>query len=191
MHHTIEKLKLENCKGNVLDEFKHTFQYVHLLVFSSSSVDKLQIKSKNRKMCDLFPELNSLHLLETSPSDWEFINGRFPRLRKLIVELPRAKKQNNLLTVQLVKFLKLNSHIENLMIDHINLRLLREINATLTKLDSLELIGLSEDYNNLECTDIQFDTVEFLAIESSEMNEIPSKIMFNRLTTFNLKRIFQ
>lgn len=184
---TIEKLKLENCKGNVLDELTQTFQYAHHLLYSSSSVDKLQIKSKNRKMCDLFPELNFLHLQHTGVPAWEFIVGTFPRLRKLIVELPRSSKQNNILTVHLVKFLKMNTYIQNLVIENSNLRLLQEVNATLTQLESLELLDLSENYDNLECPAIQFSTVEFLAIESTQIDEIPLNIMFERLSAFNLK----
>lgn len=168
------ELSLEGCGGNVLDELRKPFERIGKLHFSTDQFGDLKI-SEDLKLTQLFPELRILEVGHTSVADWAFFDGHFPHL--FMLEL---HKQIPDVQPHVVDFLKNNTRIETLIIDHINPQLLMEVRENLPLLRSLRIVLLAEDSNQRSNT-INFNTVTKFTLESYHSIKIPDYITFDRL----------
>lgn len=182
---TLEMLHLENCKENHLLELKNEFTNVRTLILLCSSND--EHISGDFKMNKIFSNLYELHLKHMTTNDWTIIEDKWPKLRKLSVQLSKAKEQNELQTSKLLNFIRINSQIDDLMIQHSSWRFLKKIIEILPQLKSLSLINLSTNSVNYEGEPIDFKAVKYLFIESEYKHEIPTKMTFNQLDRLGLK----
>lgn len=183
---TISNLTVKNCKENVLDNLKGTFQNVRSLTLSTLSTSKLDISSQSIKLNQTFPNLNRLHLGSTKDTDWILIDGVFSELIHLNVMVPRTfKNKSRPIDSHVLNLLHSNSQIETLTLGQSTLKLLNKA-STLLHLRALKLNGLSDKYFNYKGGPIRFDTLETLSIAMDRRNAIPENVKFIQIKTLIL-----
>lgn len=183
---TLDTLTLQECANNMLDDLQSNFSSISILTFSSSLNNHLNIRSDAPKMTDIFPNLNTLHLGQTIPSDWKFIGKTFPCLNFLRVELESKLRQNFNIDEQVINFLKENSNIPALSISYSNLKFLKECFGILPHIEQLELTFFSKNYNNYEGEPIRFEKLKGLTIESLYDDVYLEHIHFDQLQNLNM-----
>lgn len=177
----LRELNLTRCRGNVLVELKTVFSGVISMVFS---VDKTEIFiSTGQKLSFHFPNLQNFIVLNARISDWDFINGHFPKLVKFSVKIP-SDKQTKIDETKIIDFLKSNTQIDTLEIRSPSLKLLRATNDILQNLMSLKLSSIDSDYSNYIDDAIHFNSVKELIIKSISI--APKMIFFNQLMKLSL-----
>lgn len=176
-------LYLQNCKDDILNGLKSEFTNLGILRFSSHS-DELKLECN--KLNKLFPNLLRFHIENTEPSHWRWIDGNLPKLTQLDVELPRTTGDDGVYESQITKFLKVNPQIERLKIEQANLKLIAAANELLPKLDYLKLEQLSTDYLNHQGDPIHFQHLKHLSLRPYHIDEIPGKLIFEKLQNFEL-----
>lgn len=179
-------INFENCKGTVLDGLKKPFENVTILTFASSQMEKLQVKD-DQKLCNFFPNTNSLSIERIQSSDWKLIDCSFPKIFSINLNLPKKQQQHTVNGSKISSFFKKNSKMYTLILKNANLKVLNEANKHLSNIQSLEINGLSEDYY----LDFQNDTINFkftslLTIRNIPINIYPEWINFNSLSYFAL-----
>lgn len=115
---SVGSIALEHCYGRILNGLQDVFDNVYNLKFSSITTAKytgIQMDSKTVKFSQLFPNVYSVILEETVASDWILLDA-MPRMRKLNVQLPRKKDENEVLTSNVINFLRMNPQIRQLSI---------------------------------------------------------------------------
>lgn len=176
---SLKTLTLDAYKGNVLGELKNPFPQVISLIFSTNTTEKFN--NKNRKLNELFPNLEHFGVDNKHASDLDFIDGHFPKLINFNVILPWLKNEpNEIDEVNIINFLKNNKQIDTLKIGRTNLKLLKAANEILPNLVSLRISTLSDKYSDYEGDAVQFKTVKELIIKSKG-DKIPKTIFFGSL----------
>lgn len=174
----------DNCFGNVLSKLETTFPKVNKLQFSSHSSKKFQINPTNRKFNELFPNLNSLVLLQTRITDWTSIIGPYPMLESLESELPAEKTLNGIDETQFIKLFEDNKQITEIEFRRITLKLLKEINDLLINFDTLTINSIVPNhYLNYQGDGIRSQCITYLTING---NEFPLAFFFDKLEQLNL-----
>lgn len=177
---SLQKVELKFCKANVLNDFTNIFESVTSLTFSSSLLDRFD-GCEGQTLNILFPNVKHLYVKHTKASDWPFIDGNFPNLTLFEVELPEVNEHNDVNETYVSSFLKNNSHIDTLSIQHANLKLLMEVKDNLHKLRTLKIDQLSQNYLDYQGDTIHFNEVRKLTIKSGRKEKFPEKIVFDQL----------
>lgn len=180
-NHCFESLKdlnLLNCKAIVLSDLKDSFQNVQTLQFSSHLNDKLQFTTE--KMCEIFPNIETLYIRHTISSDWTFIHGNFNKLQLLNVQLPRVPDRNGIDRSHVANFLSMNTHLPALTVTYCSVNLLSEISEILPRLNRLQIYGLSNERYSGD--PIHFNHLTTLWLYCSQDSEIPENVIFHKLT---------
>lgn len=184
LNESLAKLRLINCKEDVLDGLNNKFVSVVTLEYSSSSTESLQC-TECKKLSEIFPNVKYLYIGYTRISDWEIFNGTFPKLNDFYVELPPQEGKNADET-QIASFLNKNMQIKRLEIRNTTLKLLNETNNILPTIDVLTLKGLSQNYSDNGGKNIGLNRVKFLHIERIDDDKIPTNILFQKLNGFRM-----
>lgn len=181
---SLSTFKLHNCKAKVFDALKKTFSGVTLLLFSSSASENFDF-AVDQKLETFFPNINMLLLDHIKASDWPFIDGSFPKMTFLRLNLPHIGIDE----LKIDEFLNKNVQIDELRMIGMNLKLLKAVSENLPKLTTLELVSMFEDHLNIQNESIHFGSVKSLTIESNRSDKIPEKIVFDQLQelTLNIK----
>jgi len=177
-------LALRNCKGTILDEWKNPLPNLVEFSFSSSSKDKLNVKS-GKKLYELLPEVEILKFDYTRDSDWSFIGDEFSDLNNFQVVLPEANEQDGPDDFHVLNLLQNSKNVEYLTITNTNLKLLNGINKNVPELKNLTLESLSKDYSNNKLETVEFKNVKYLNIDI-KTNAFPEKLFFSGLEGFQL-----
>lgn len=174
-------LKLEDCKGNMLDDLKNTFPNVVRVNFSSSSSQKLVVNQDADTFDKIFPKISSLSIGYTRASDWALIGQEFPYLSYFYVDLPKLSVEELPNTTCVENVINKSPAIQKLSIKHSTLNFLKTLNRMLPGLKSLELRLLSMEYFNYNASQpkIHFEDVRSLSIQKDcQSDRIPEHIAF-------------
>lgn len=184
---SLEILYLENCNGNILNEFASPILSVTVLKWltkAESSSETVEIK----KLTDIFPNVILLILKNIKSSDLVLIDGKFANLMVLRMELPKIVDE-----MLIVSFLQNNPTVQTLEIQYASFDLLKQINQILPNLEVLTLESLPKNYAVFKSDPIRFDQVKKLTIDVKfhELNA-PENIIFNQLEelTLNIRSKF-
>lgn len=170
-YETLEKIRLLNCKGDVLDRLKNEFKKIKVVRFSSSVSEDLTFDTHGHRMQNIFPTLSVLRVYHTTPSDWTFINGKFPHLKAFEVHLPQTIQNDTINSWHISSFLMNNKKIRDLTIVHPTLKLLKVVNEKLDQLERLGIVGLSGSYLNILNKPFQFRQLKHLMLCPNLENE--------------------
>lgn len=184
---TLEKIQLLNCKSSVLDRLRNEFKYMNEVKFSSSVSECLIFDRDDHQMSNIFPTLNSLHVHHTTPSDWTFIKGKFEQLRVLDVHLPQTIRDDTINGWHISSLFMNNQRIRDLTIVNPTLKLLKVVNEKLRQLESLNIVGLSDNYLSILNKPFQFRPLQQLMLHPNHENQIPRKINFPKLKELTLQ----
>lgn len=189
-HESLYVLKLEDCKGNMLDDLKNTFTNVERLIFSSSSSQKLVVGQDAITFNLIFPKVSSLSIGYTRASDWTLIGQEFPYLNYFYVDLPKVGVEELPNSTCVENVIDKSPAVEKLSIKHSSLSFLKELNRMLPGLKSLELRLLSIDYFNYNASQpkIHFENVVSLAIQKDcQSDRVPEHIAFPEVEDVQLQ----
>lgn len=187
---SLDKLFLEDCKGNMLAYLTKPFPKVTHLTFSSSKNDQLKRNTNHFNFTSIFTSLHSLNLSVSymTKSDWDYIgNCKWPSIEDLYIALRKPAEQNAEDSLYLRRFLQTNPQISFLSVNKANLNILEEANNLLPELFQLELKGLSEDYFNYQGDQVRFENVKLATIMTDSENELPGMIAFDQLDHLTLR----
>lgn len=181
---SLTHLTIENCKENVLDELKSTFQHVMMLKFSTNLPnDQHSVSDNGITFGDIFPNLIVLTLGHTRVPDWKLIGNNFPNITYLSAESPMIENSNDPDETFVVELIKNSRKIIELILVEPSLVLLKMAKKKLPKLKTLTLKNISQKYANSR-RDIHFDHVKYLTIHSN--GAVPRNIVFDHLELLDL-----
>lgn len=185
---SVQAITLEHCHGRTLNGLRNVFLNVYNLKFSSITTEKyigVQVDPEAIKFNQIFPNVYSMIIERTVPSDWLLFDGQMLKMRKFTVQLPRTKDENEILTPYVINFLRTNKQIRHLIVKNCNLRLLKEARDVLPEINFLELTGLSQNYLNYIGEPIYFK-IRYLVVSGSNQNEFYTNIVFEGLEWLSL-----
>lgn len=173
----LELLYLENCNGNILNEFTNPILSVTELSWLTKAESSLNSPAEIKKLSEIFPSVSLLYLKNIKSSDWIFTDGQFVNLIIVRLELPKVMDE-----LPVVSFLQNNPTVQSLEIQYSSLRLLKKINQILTNLEVLTLESLPKDNAKFKGDPILFDNVKTLTIDVKfhEFNA-PENMIFPQL----------
>lgn len=169
---TLKALNLKGCKGSSLNGFTSTFNNVKLLTLTTYSVPPLE---SDRKLNEIFPNLNAFIIGVTQSSDWKIIGGNFANMTVLEVDMKEGLPNSNVTT-----FLKFNPQVKVLVVGRGNLTLLREVKEIYPQLDHLYLKYLPTSFSENNTETVHFNTLKQLTFVS-DMGESPANIQFDNI----------
>lgn len=181
---TLKSLYLTECYGKVLDELKNQFSEVFTL--SITTAKHFEFSDKNRKLNQLFPNIQFFLASDMSVSEWTFIDGEFPFLNSFHVKLSE-KTGNAFDESHIASFLKKNTQIKEISIIDSSLKALKDANDILSNLNSLEIDGLSKNYGDDKIDSVHFKNVKKLRVIANVENEIPQKVVFDQVDDLFIK----
>lgn len=178
---SLKRICFVECKRNVLDELKNSFDNVTSMTFSTNIFEP---SSFSHKMDKFFPHLKDLQVRITSSTDWMFIIGKFPRLTSLTVDFQRSNA-SDAVAESISGFFKENSQINYLSFWYSSLKVLKGICHHLSEHKILYIRNLFEDYLNYG-HEVQLNCVYKLDIHFDSPSEVPENVVFDQLEELNL-----
>lgn len=175
-------LYLLNCHGNMLDDLNTTFSTVTSLHFSTHPTEELSIRPDHKKLHEIFPNVNFLHIGHMNAShEWMYL--REIQTDYLIVDVCEDEHEGN--EANLAEFLQNNSCIVGLQIHNSSRRFLSKVMVFESIHGFLSLLGLSPNYSNYDVVNIQgIFTFNF---KSNSENEIPDGINLHQIKLLRLE----
>lgn len=185
----LKQLSLEECRGNVLDEFKKPQLGLNLLSLTTSKTSAIQFTENSKKINVLFPNVCKLRLGSLKDSEWTFM-GKFPSLNELQLVLPKFHNKQHFDEKRFENFLKQNENIYLITVVHITLKILQIINKYKPNLEELGLNKFADHFSNavvLKDNLIRFDTITHLSIHSNQASDkMHESVHFNELEEFSM-----
>lgn len=179
---SLKELNLHGCRDDVLKGFTNTLNSVKLLRFFTYSEKQIEF---DRKLNEIFPNLNTLFIERTSHSDWTFIEGAFPNLTVFEVDFPEDDSKNIILNSDVIKFLTVNPKIKTLAFERGNLTLLKGVNDVFPQLEHLFLRYIAKKFANNQTETVHFNALKRLTF-ISDSGESPAKVQFNKIEKLTL-----
>lgn len=191
--HSLKSFEIRHLKGKLIDCLKNTFEKVTFLLFSIDLKNSLEINDKDRKLSQIFPNVESLNLYDVEDDHWAFIDSKFPRLTKLFAEVFRRQPSNCEDEKNTAKFLQKNSQIESLRLSYYsesdNLPSQDDCQGDMIHFEHIKDLELSTIYNAGFPRKMVFNKIEKLVLHDESSDEW-SKFIYNQgnitLSTFYL-----
>lgn len=189
--YTLKKLVLQDCKWKLLDELSNKFPDLNILALIGGKTDSNQFPNKTIELSNIFPNVEKLTLAHLNEPEWKYTGKlKFSLLTELQIVLAKSQNVQHFDESDMINFLELNTYIDRLTIQYMNLRLLQKLSKCSSKLVKLELRFFADNFLNINLMEgdlIRFDVVQELTIRSDQVSDkMHENIVFDQLKELEL-----